>query len=58
MNVEAFKGGLLELETQLSTRTERGHQAARAQVLDSSAYVGDVNRSSSCETCPSVGAAA
>jgi RNA polymerase-binding transcription factor DksA len=43
MNVQEFKRRLLELETQLSARTERRHQAARAQVPDSPGDVGDVS---------------
>jgi len=43
MNVQEFKRRLLELETQLSARTERRHQTARAQVPDSPGDVGDVS---------------
>jgi RNA polymerase-binding transcription factor len=43
MNVQEFKRRLLELETQLSARTERRHQAARAQVPDSPGDVGDLS---------------
>jgi DnaK suppressor protein len=43
MDVQEFKRRLLELETQLSARTERRHQAARAQVPDSPGDVGDVS---------------
>jgi len=42
MNIQELKR-LLELETQLSARTERRHQAARAQVPDSPGDVGDVS---------------
>ena len=35
MNVQEFKRRLIALEAQLSAPTERGRQAARAQVLDS-----------------------
>ena len=43
MNVQEFKRRLLELETQLSARTQRAHEAARAQVLDSPADVADMS---------------
>jgi DnaK suppressor protein len=43
MNVQEFKRRLLELETQLSARTQREHEEARAQVLDSPGDVGDVS---------------
>jgi len=41
MNEQDFKRRLLALETQLSARTERAHEAARAQVLDSPGDVAD-----------------
>src|SRR5262245_18221773 len=43
MNVQEFRRRLLELETQRSARTERGHEAARAQVLDSPGDIGDLS---------------
>jgi DnaK suppressor protein len=43
MNVQEFKRRLHELETQLSARTERSHEAARAQVLDAPGDIGDVS---------------
>jgi|SRR5262245_57657341 len=43
MNVQEFKRRLLELETQLSARTQRAHEVARAQVLDSPADVADLS---------------
>jgi DnaK suppressor protein len=41
MDVEQFKRRLVELERQLSARTEREHVTARAQLLDSPGDVGD-----------------
>ena len=43
MNVQEFKRRLQELETQLSARTARGHEAARAQMMDSPGDVGDAS---------------
>jgi DnaK suppressor protein len=43
MNVQEFKRRLVELERQLSARTERAHETARAQVLDSPGDIGDVS---------------
>jgi len=43
MNVQEFKGRLIALEAQLSARTERGRQAARAQVMDSPGDTADVS---------------
>jgi DnaK suppressor protein len=43
MNVQEYKGRLLELETHLSDRTTRRHDAARQQVLDSPGDAGDAS---------------
>ena len=43
MNVEQLKSRLLELETHLSARTQRGQEGARSQVLDTPGDVGDVS---------------
>jgi DnaK suppressor protein len=43
MNVQEFERRLLELETQLSARVERGRSAARAQVLDAPGDIGDAS---------------
>jgi len=43
MNVQQYKRRLLELETHLSDRIVRGHQAAREQSLDSPGDAGDAS---------------
>jgi DnaK suppressor protein len=43
MNVQEYKGRLLELETRLSTRATRERERAREQVLDSPGDIGDAS---------------
>jgi DnaK suppressor protein len=43
MNVEGYKDRLLELERELSQRTARGRDAARAQTLDSAGDAADAS---------------
>jgi DnaK suppressor protein len=55
MNVQEFKRRLVELETQLSARTARGHEAARAQIMDSPGDIGDASTAGRGEGASSMG---